>query len=574
MVSGGRPSRRVGASDGDAVTTGIGVQTVEVAPSEVNGEGVRRLRDRMPCHRPRSAEHSFCFSYHFIDFLCFSRTSSVRREDGTTGGDDMRYTYDDNGKKRVTLIEGDGIGPEVTGAVRRILDAAGAPIAWEVHAAGARVFRSGQPTGVPPETIASIRETRVALKGPLETPVGFGEKSANVTLRKLFETYANVRPVRELPGVRTPFSGRGIDLVVVRENVEDLYAGIEHMQTPGVAQCLKLMSKKGCERIVRLAFEVAVAEGRRSVHCATKANIMKLTEGLMKRTFEEVASEYPQIEAHHIIVDNCAHMLVREPESFEVIVTSNMNGDILSDLTSGLIGGLGFAPGANLGDEVAIFEAVHGSAPKHAGKDTANPTAVLLSATMMLRHLDEFAVAQQIEDALMVTLESGISTVDVDRNNGVPMSVFTEAVIKNLGSRPKHGRTREHKQLTLHPISSRRDYVRPSTRKSVGVDVFVESADHPEEIGSRLESLVRDTSLRLKMISNRGTRVYPLTGGLTDCVDHWRCRFVMRDPSATLEDDALLSLLAKIGAHYRWMHVERLEEHDGTPAYSRAQGED
>jgi isocitrate dehydrogenase len=486
----------------------------------------------------------------------------------------MRYVCDANGKKRVTLIEGDGVGPEVTSVVRRIFDAAGAPIAWEVHTAGAEVFRAGQPTGVPPETIASIRETRVALKGPLATPVGFGEKSANVTLRKLFETFANVRPVRELPGVVTPFSGRGIDLVVVRENVEDLYAGIEHMQTPGVAQCLKLMSKKGCERIVRLAFEVAVAEGRRSVHCATKANIMKLTEGLMKRTFEEVAREYPQISANHIIVDNCAHMLVREPEIFEVIVTSNMNGDILSDLTSGLIGGLGFAPGANLGDDVAIFEAVHGSAPKHAGRNTANPTAVLLSATMMLRHLDEFAVAEEIENALMLTLESGIHTMDVGGGDSVSLSTFAEHVIGNLGGRCEHWTTRDHKQLNMRPIENRRDYVRPTSRKSVGIDVFIESAASPEEIGIQLESVVSDTPLRLKMISNRGTRVYPLTGGLTDCVDHWRCRFVLRDTTHSLGDDAVLALLARIGAHYRWMHIERLEEHDGALAYSRAQGED
>jgi isocitrate dehydrogenase len=301
---------------------------------------------------------------------------------------------------------------------------------------------------------------------------------------------------------------------------------------------------------------------------------MKLTEGLMKRTFEEVAREYPQINAHHIIVDNCAHMLVREPESFEVIVTSNMNGDILSDLTSGLIGGLGFAPGANLGDDVAIFEAVHGSAPKHAGKDTANPTAVLLSATMMLRHLDEFAVAQQVEDALMVTLECGVRTVDVGGGESVSMSAFADAVVKNLGGRSKRWVTRDHKQLAMRPIADRRDYVRPTTRKSVGVDVFIESAEPPEQIGAQIESLVGSTPVRLKMISNRGTRVYPLTGGMTDCVDHWRCRFVLRDPASSLEDDATLALLTTIGARYRWMHVERLEEHDGALAYSRAQGED
>ncbi|MBL8610890.1 MAG: NADP-dependent isocitrate dehydrogenase [Myxococcales bacterium] len=486
----------------------------------------------------------------------------------------MRYKLDSNGRKRVTLIAGDGIGPEVANATRRIVDATGVKIAWEEREAGAEVFKRGLPSGVPPETIASIKETRVALKGPLETPIGFGEKSANVTLRKLFETYANVRPVRELPGVKTPFAGRGVDLVVVRENVEDLYAGIEHMQTPGVAQCLKLMSKKGCERIVRLAFEVAVAEGRKKVHCATKANIMKLTEGLMKRTFEEVAKEYPRIEASHIIIDNCAHQVVRTPEQFDVIVTSNMNGDILSDLTSGLIGGLGFAPGANLGDDVAIFEAVHGSAPKYAGKNVINPSAVLLSATMMLRHLDEFAAAQAIESALVVTLEEGVFTRDVSPAGSVSTTAFTDRIIANLGKRSERWRSRDHKALRIAPLAAARDYVRPKSRRTVGADVFVESPASPDELGRSLEAIAEGSPLRLKMISNRGTKVYPNNGGMTDCVDHWRCRFVLRDGAASLDDAALLRLVGTIATAHRWMHLEKLEELDGEPAFTRAQGED
>lgn len=486
----------------------------------------------------------------------------------------MKYQVDSNGRKRVTLIAGDGIGPEVTAATRRIIEASGVAICWEEREAGAEVFKRGLPSGVPPETIESIRQTRVALKGPLETPIGFGEKSANVTLRKLFETYANVRPVRELPGVKTPFAGRGVDLVVVRENVEDLYAGIEHMQTPGVAQCLKLMSKKGCERIVRLAFEVAVAEGRKKVHCATKANIMKLTEGLMKRTFEEVAKEYPQIEAHHIIIDNCAHQAVRTPEQFDVIVTSNMNGDILSDLTSGLIGGLGFAPGANLGDDVAIFEAVHGSAPKYAGKNVINPAAVLLSGTMMLRHLDEFAAAQAIESALMVTLEQGVYTRDVSQSGSVSTTAFTDRIIENLGKRSERWRARDHKPLRIKPLDAARDYVRPSRRRTVGSDIFIESPISPDELGKSLESLAEGSPLRLKMISNRGTKVYPATGGMTDCVDHWRCRFVLRDGASKLEDAALLALIGKIATKHSWMHVEKLEELDGEAGFTRAQGED
>ncbi len=486
----------------------------------------------------------------------------------------MKFKVDANGRKRVTLIAGDGIGPEVVSATRRVIEAAGIAIAWEEREAGSEVFKRGLPSGVPPETIASIRETQVALKGPLETPIGFGEKSANVTLRKLFETYANVRPVRELPGVKTPFSGRGIDLVVVRENVEDLYAGIEHMQTPGVAQCLKLMSKKGCERIVRLAFELAVAEGRKKVHCATKANIMKLTEGLMKRTFEEVAKEYPKIEAHHVIIDNCAHQVVRAPEQFDVIVTSNMNGDILSDLTSGLIGGLGFAPGANLGDDVAIFEAVHGSAPKYAGKNVINPSAVLLSGTMMLRHLDEFAAAQAIESALMVTLEEGSYTRDVSPHGSVSTTTFTDRVIGNLGKRSERWHTRDHKPLQVKPLDAARDYVRPKIRRTIGADIFVESPVSPDELGKSLEAVSEKSVLRLKMISNRGTKVYPSIGGITDCVDHWRCRFVLRDAGTALEDAGLLELVGKIATKHRWMHIEKLEELDGEAGFTRAQGED
>ncbi|HEX4589876.1 MAG TPA: isocitrate/isopropylmalate family dehydrogenase, partial [Gemmataceae bacterium] len=230
-----------------------------------------------------------------------------------------------DGKTLVTLIPGDGIGPECVESARKIVEASGAKVAWEIVHAGESVFKRGIASGVPQETIASVRKTRCVLKGPLGTPVGYGEKSANVTLRKLFETYANIRPVRELPGVPTPYSGRGIDLVVVRENVEDLYAGIEYMQTPGVAECLKLISRKGCEKIVRLAFEFARSEGRKKVACATKSNIMKFTEGMLKRTFEEIAKEYPDLESWHIIVDNCCHQLVKKPEQFDVIVTTNMN---------------------------------------------------------------------------------------------------------------------------------------------------------------------------------------------------------------------------------------------------------
>ena len=478
----------------------------------------------------------------------------------------------------VTLIPGDGIGPEIVEAVCRVVDATGAPIKWEPVPAGASVFVTGDPSGVPDETIASLRATGVALKGPLETPVGFGEKSANVTLRKLFETYANIRPVREMPGVPTPFSGRGIDLVVVRENVEDLYAGIEHMQTPDVAQCLKLISRLGCERIARAGFELARAQGRSTVHCATKSNIMKFTEGMLKSTFEAVAADYPEITAEHIIVDNLAHQLVRRPEQFDVIVTTNMNGDILSDLTSGLIGGLGFAGSANLGDGPAIFEAVHGSAPKYAGADRANPSAVLLSAIMLLRHLQMFDEAARIENALDATLGDGLATADVHRLHpgGTPRAplgtrAFADAVIERLDAPPSRA-AREHRALALPRITRAQARSHPELRQPVGCDVFVESTDEPEVLAARLRQLVEPTVYELEMISNRGTVVWPPTGGSTDCIDHFRCRFQIVD-LRRWSNRSLPDLLVRINAKYRWMHVERLEHIDGKPGYTAAQGQ-
>ncbi|HWO71085.1 MAG TPA: NADP-dependent isocitrate dehydrogenase [Actinomycetota bacterium] len=476
-------------------------------------------------------------------------------------------------RRKVTLIPGDGIGPEVVGSARRILEAAGAPIDWEECEAGAEVFRKGLPSGVPPETIESISRTRVVLKGPLETPVGYGEKSANVTLRKLFETYANVRPVRELPGVTTPYSGRGIDLVVVRENVEDLYAGIEYMQTPGVAEALKLVSRKGCEKIVRFAFELARAEGRKSVTCATKANIMKLTEGMLKRTFEAVAPEYPDIEAWHLIVDNCAHQLVKRPEQFDVIVTTNMNGDILSDESSALVGGLGFAPSGNFGNDVAIFEAVHGSAPKYAGKNVINPTALILSAVMMLRYLGMFDVAADVEHAVLVTLESGVRTGDImGYDKGTPTTEYTDAIISNLGKRSATWQVREYRPIRLPRVAPDIDFVKPSSRAVAGVDVFVEAAVPADELGKDLEEVTAGSAFSLKMIGNRGTMVYPPTGAITDVADHWRCRFVPAADRAVTDED-VLELLRRIGSRYAWMHVEKLQTFDGEQGFTKDQGE-
>lgn len=480
-------------------------------------------------------------------------------------------------KHTVTLIPGDGIGPEVADATRRIIDAAGAQITWEVCEAGAEVFKKGLPSGVPAETIASIQRNKVALKGPLETPIGYGEKSANVTLRKLFETFANIRPIRQFPNIPSPYASRPLDFVFVRENVEDLYAGIEHMQTPGVGQCLKLISRKGCEKIARLAFEFARSEGRKHVTCATKSNIMKMTEGLLKRTFEEIAKDYPDIQSDHMIVDNCAHQLVRRPEQFDVIVTTNMNGDILSDLGSALVGGLGFAPGANIGAEVAIFEAVHGSAPKYAGRNLINPTAVLLSGVMMLRHLHEFEIANAIEHALYRTFEGGKHmTRDVVGNEGsVSTSAFTDAIIANLGQTSATFKPRNHAPLVMNASDPRPDIVHAKERSVVGVDVFVESELLPQPLGDMITSLTQDSDFTLKMLSNRGVKVYPSVGVTPDVVDQYRCRFMVRGQEGQSASDAqIMALLQKISARVKWAHIEKLQMFDGQPGFTKAQGED
>jgi isocitrate dehydrogenase len=482
-------------------------------------------------------------------------------------------------KHTVTLIPGDGIGEEVTLATRKIIDATGVSINWEMCEAGAAVFKKGLGTGVPQETIDSILKNKVALKGPLETPVGFGEKSANVTLRKLFETYANIRPVREIPGVKTPYSGRNLDLVVVRENVEDLYAGIEHMQSPNVAQCLKIISRNGCEKIVRMAFEFARSEGRKKIHCATKSNIMKLSEGMLKRTFEEIAPEYPDIEANHIIVDNCAHQLVKSPEQFDIILTTNMNGDILSDLTSALIGGLGFAASSNLGDDVCIFEAVHGSAPKYAGKNVINPTAVLSAGIMMLRYLGEFEAARLIENAVYVTLDHDKKLPqDVAKLVGAsPISTtdYTSAVIANLGKNHDAYVERNYqpikkptKKVPISPIVA-------SQRKVAGVDIFIETNTPIKEVGDKLKLLTDSTALKLKLISNRGVVVYPSLEGTTpDLIDICRCRFVVKTEGANASDQEISVLINQISEAFNWVHIEKLHDFDGKMAYSKAHGED
>jgi isocitrate dehydrogenase (NAD+) len=328
----------------------------------------------------------------------------------------------------ITLIPGDGIGPEVTAAARRVVETAGVAVQWDTQEAGAAVAEA-RGTVLPNEVLDSIRRTRVALKGPIGTPIGKGFRSVNVTLRQTLDLYANVRPIRSLPGVEPRFEGT--DLVIVRENTEDLYAGLELMILPGVAQSIKLITEKSCARIAEYAFSYAERLGRKRVTCVHKANIMKISDGLMLETFRRVAANHPSIEPAEMIVDACAMQMVRNANKLDVIVTENLYGDILSDLGAGLVGGLGIVPGANIGEAAAVFEAVHGSAPDIAGRDLANPTAVIQSSIMMLEHLGERAAAARIERAILEVYRVGnVRTADLGGRSTT--TEFTDAVCRAL----------------------------------------------------------------------------------------------------------------------------------------------
>ena len=327
----------------------------------------------------------------------------------------------------VTLIPGDGIGPEVAAAARKVVDASGAKIEWHIAEAGvAQMEICGTP--LPQSTIDSVRADGLALKGPITTPVGSGFRSVNVALRKEFDLYANVRPARTFKGVHGRYEN--VDIVTVRENTEDLYAGIEHMVGEDAAESIKLITRKGSERIVRYAFDFAVKNGRKKVTCVHKANIMKCTDGLFLAVARQIAEEYPQIEFEDKIVDATCMQLVQKPESFDVMVLPNLYGDIVSDLCAGLVGGLGLAPSANIGRDCAIFEAVHGSAPKHAGLNDANPTALILSAVMLLRHIGEMEAADRIENAVLALIEEGTTTRDLGGSLGT--DEFADAVIAKM----------------------------------------------------------------------------------------------------------------------------------------------
>jgi len=481
----------------------------------------------------------------------------------------------------IALAEGDGIGPEITTAVVAILQAADPALAFDLVVVGLKAYEAGALAGFGADVMAAITRHGVLLKGPITTPQGGGFKSVNVSLRKTLGLYANLRPcVGYHPFVDTHHPG--MDVVIVRENEEDTYAGIEHRQSDEVYQCLKLITRPGCERIVRYAFEYARAHGRRKVTCMTKDNIMKLTDGLFHQVFDAIAKEYPDLAAEHMIIDIGTAKMAVQPKRFDVVVTPNLYGDILSDVAAEVAGSIGLAPSSNIGQTCAMFEAVHGSAPDIAGQDVANPSGMLLSAVMMLAHLGRRAPATAIHNAWLCTLEDGLHTADVFRagasHQQVGTRAFADAVIARLGKRPQRLLAvdyPEHDPESLvHPGPAAVPY-RAAVKQLVGVDVFLnwdQPGRHAEALGVNLETLA-GPEFKLALITNRGVKVYPEGLPQTLCTDHWRCRFPATiEGSATPQAIAAL-LLRLAAAGLDAVKTENLYTFDGVRGYSQAQGE-
>jgi isocitrate dehydrogenase len=485
---------------------------------------------------------------------------------------------------KIAVAEGDGIGPEIMKATLKVLKAAGAKIETETMALGEQVYLSGNSAGIEKSAWDVIAKNKVILKAPITTPQGKGYKSLNVTLRKSLGLFANIRPVTALhPYVKTNFPN--MDVVIMRENEEDLYAGIEHQQTEDVVQCLKLITRPGCEKIVRYAFEYAKAYGRKKVTCMVKDNIMKLTDGLFHNVFKEIALEYPEIQSESQIIDIGSAKLAASPENYDVIVTSNLYGDIISDIAAEIGGSVGMAGSANIGTNVAMFEAIHGSAPDISGQKIANPSGLLNAAVMMLAHIGQSEVADKIKNAWLATLEAGYHTADIYQKEisvkKVNTDEFANEIIARLGNTPK--------SLPLSEISKGSgtieipEYKRKISQKElVGVDVFIDwQGSDPNRIGTEL-SKVNAHNLKLKMITNRGVKVFPNGLKETYCTDHWRCRFVALDAKIktespiykAIEFEHVVALLSKLNQKgFDVIKTENLYEFDGKRGFSLGQGE-
>ena len=480
-------------------------------------------------------------------------------------------------KTPITVAHGDGIGPEIMEATLRILETAGAKLELEEIAIGKSIYERGHSSGIEPSSWASLRRTKVFLKSPITTPQGGGFKSLNVTIRKTLGLYANVRPCQSFsPFVTTKH--KTIDLVIVRENEEDLYAGIEHRQTDEVVQCLKLISRPGSERIVRYAFEYARRHGRKRVTCVTKDNIMKLTDGLFHKVFDELGLEYPEIAKDHMIVDIGAARLAENPDSFDVILAPNLYGDILSDIAAEVTGSVGLAGSANIGDEIAMFEAVHGSAPDIAGQNIANPSGLLNAAILMLVHVGQPEVATTIKNAWLCTLEQGLHTADIfdagSSQQKLGTKEFADAIITNLGREPEHLPKTHFAPADLERQTHAKLVRRlPARKETVGVDVFVNwRGQTAEDLAVQLQRCNLE-HLKLTMITNRGVKVWP--GGFPETfrTDHWRGRFTVPEGLAISHED-IVQLLGRVALEgLDFIKTENLCTFDGEPGFSLGQGQ-
>jgi isocitrate dehydrogenase len=475
----------------------------------------------------------------------------------------------------ITVARGDGIGPEIMDAALKVLDAAGARLDLEEIQIGESVYKQGHTAGIAQEAWDSLRRTRVLLKGPITTPQGGGYKSLNVTIRKTLGLFANVRPCTSYhPFVATRHPG--MDVIIVRENEEDTYAGIEHRQTDEVYQCLKLISRPGSERIVRYAFEHARAQGRKRVSCFTKDNIMKMTDGLFHRVFDEVAAEYSDIETDHWIIDIGAAMLADRPEQFDVIVTENLYGDIISDIAAQVAGSVGLAGSANIGPSFSMFEAIHGSAPKIAGQGIANPSGLLHASLLMLVHLGQGDVAERIHNAWLKTIEEGIHTFDIyhrpNSHRQASTGQFADAIVSRMGELPTQLKSVRYGGATTMKLPPWNPPV-AARKELVGVDIFLHARDATaDELANRLQAAALP-ELQLKMITNRGVKVWPQGMPETVCTDHWRCRF--RHPAGEAIPPRLVAqLYASVLQHgMEPIKTENLYYFDDKPGFSLGQGE-
>ena len=474
----------------------------------------------------------------------------------------------------ITVAHGDGIGPEIMDACLRVLEAAGAKIAPETIEIGEAVYLKGNSAGIEPESWESLRRTKVFYKAPITTPQGGGYKSLNVTVRKSLGMFANVRPCQALsPYIATKHPG--MDVVIVRENEEDLYAGIEHRQTDEVFQCLKLFSRPGTEKIIRYAFEYAKANGRKKVTCFSKDNIMKLTDGLYHKIFKEVAKDYPELETEHWIIDIGAAKLAANPNQFDVIVMANLYGDIMSDVAAEITGSVGLGSSANIGEHCSMFEAIHGSAPRRAGQNVANPSGLLLAGVQMMVHIGQPDVAEKVHNAWLKTIEDGVHTYDIftegESAKKVSTSEFADAIIERLGQKPVKLPAQVYDKDAGAPQIPQIER-KPAAKKTlVGVDVFAHwPGQDPDELATLLQK-VEEGGLKLAMISNRGTKVWPNGMPETFKTDHWRCRFMFDGEGDHAAVAELMTRCVREGIDF--IKTEHLYEFDGEPGYSLGQGQ-